>query len=56
MGPDLLRGPLGVAEFVNADIIASGLSGLVPASAAIQAGRIMLRRIRDLAERNVDFA
>ncbi len=56
MGPDLLRGPLGVAEFVNADVIASGLSGLAPGSAVIQAGRIMLRRIRHLAERNVDFA
>lgn len=43
-------------EFVNADLIAAGLSPFAPASAAFEAGRIMLRRLRELAERREDFA
>jgi predicted ABC-type ATPase len=42
-------------EFVNADYIASGLSPFSPDRAAIQAGRIMLERIKMLAERGEDF-
>ena len=47
---------LGVREFVNADQIAAGLSGFAPETAAIAAGEIMLRRIRELANERVDFA
>lgn len=43
-------------EFVNADLIAAGLSPFAPESVAIQAGRLMLERVRSLAARRVDFA
>jgi predicted ABC-type ATPase len=42
-------------EFVNADLIAAGLSPFNPESLAIQAGRLMLERIEDLAETRIDF-
>jgi predicted ABC-type ATPase len=42
-------------EFVNADLIASGLSPFSPESAAIRAGRLMLERIHLLANRRIDF-
>lgn len=54
--PRLLRGVLAVHEFVNADPIAQGLSGFDPQSAAMQAGRIMLDRLRHHAAARVDFA
>src|SRR5581483_6211202 len=53
---ELLRGPLAVAEFVNADTIASGLSAFHPESVALTAGRIMLARLRELATARTDFA
>lgn len=43
-------------EFVNADMIAAGLSPFAPDAAAFEAGRIMLKRLRDLAARREDFA
>ena len=43
-------------EFVNADLIASGLSPFLPERVAISAGRLMLKRIYFLAERGIDFA
>ena len=45
-----------VTEFVNADLIAQGLSGFKPEGAVIQAGRVMLERIHYLANKQVDFA
>jgi predicted ABC-type ATPase len=42
-------------EFVNVDLIASGLSPFDPERAALKAGRIMLEQIHSLAERGVDF-
>lgn len=42
--------------FVNADYIARGLSGSNTASVAFEAGRIMLRRLRQLADARDDFA
>ena len=54
--PHLLRDALKVEEFVNADVIAQGLSGLHPERVAIQAGKIMLKRIKALAEQRKDFA
>jgi len=48
--PELLQDALAVNEFVNADVIARGLSAFDPESAAIAAGRTMLARIRKLAE------
>ncbi|MCL1973303.1 MAG: zeta toxin family protein [Bacteroidetes bacterium] len=43
-------------EFVNADEIAKGLSPFNPESVAIEAGRIMLRRMQELIKAKVDFA
>ncbi len=43
-------------EFVNADLIASGLSPFKPERAAIKAGRLMLGKMNSLAESQVDFA
>ncbi|MBM3568847.1 MAG: hypothetical protein FJX46_08835 [Alphaproteobacteria bacterium] len=46
---DLLRDTIGIEAFVNADTIAQGLAGFEPASAAQEAGRVMLRRLAELA-------
>jgi predicted ABC-type ATPase len=46
----------GCREFVNADLIAGGLSPFAPEKAAFSAGRLMLAQIRSLGERGVDFA
>lgn len=54
--PALLKGALGVTEFVNPDIIAQGLSAFEPERAALSAGRIMLTRLRELARQRVNFA
>jgi predicted ABC-type ATPase len=54
--PSLLKGTLKVAEFVNADVIAQGLSGFQPEGAVFHAGRVMLERIHYLAKKKVDFA
>ncbi len=43
-------------EFVNADEIAKGLSPFQPEKVAIEAGRIMLKRIKELLDSNADFA
>jgi predicted ABC-type ATPase len=42
-------------EFVNADLIAAGLSPFNPEGQALQAGRLMLERIDSLARARVDF-
>lgn len=52
----LLRGPLAVDEFVNADVIARGLSGFAPERVALAAGRIMMARLRELASQHTSFA
>ena len=51
----LLRGALGVEEFVNADVIAKGISGFAPDRVAMAAGRVMLRRIKQLASEGRSF-
>jgi predicted ABC-type ATPase len=56
VAPLILRGPLDVREFVNADDIARGLSPFNIEGAAVAAGRIMLARMRDLARQRVNFA
>jgi predicted ABC-type ATPase len=43
-------------EFVNADEIAKGLSPFQPENVSFQAGRIMLERIDELLNNEVDFA
>ncbi len=47
---------LNCKEFVNADEIAKGLSPFQPESVSFQAGRIMLERIDELLETELDFA
>lgn len=42
-------------EFVNADLIAAGLSPFTPETQAMRASRLLLSRIRDLARKRVDF-
>ena len=42
-------------EFVNADLIAGGLSPFLPGAVAIEAGRVMLKRVYDLAARRQSF-
>jgi predicted ABC-type ATPase len=52
----LLAKTLSVMTFVNADVIAQGLAGFDPDSAAVEASRIMLERLHKLAEQRADFA
>jgi hypothetical protein len=52
--PEFLRDAVGIRSFVNADVIAEGLSGFRPQDAAFEAGRIMLARARELAARRAD--
>jgi predicted ABC-type ATPase len=54
--PLLLKGTLGVDEFVNADVIARGLSAFAPERVAIAAGRAMMKRLRNLARSKASFA
>lgn len=50
--PELLN----IKEFVNADEIARGISPFQPDKVAIEAGKIMLKRIRDLVNKQESFA
>ena len=52
----ILADTLKVMTFVNADVIAQGLSGFDPSRAALAAGRIMLGRLRELADQRGSFA
>lgn len=52
----LLPKILYIVEYVNADEIAKGISPFNPESVAIQAGKIMLKRLAYLADEGFDFA
>lgn len=52
----LLQESCHVSEFVNADVIARGLSAFDPEGVSMAAGRIMLTRLRELAAEHRDFA
>ena len=54
--PRLLRDSFAVEEFVNADALAQGLSAFAPEKVAVKAGRIMLKRLCELAEKRIRFA
>ena len=56
VAPELLQGELAVNEFVNADVIARGLSAFDPDRAAMAAGRVMLARLAELARQRESFA
>lgn len=53
---DAIVAALGINTFVNADYIARGLSGRNAGAAAMQAGRIMLTRLKELAAAKQDLA
>ena len=53
---DAIVAALGINIFVNADYIARGLSGRNAEAVAMQAGRIMLTRLKELAAARQDFA
>ena len=50
--PDYAKCP----NFINADLIAQGLSPFSPSRVAIKAGKLVLSQIRDYIKSNVDFA
>jgi len=50
--PEYARCP----NFVNADLIAQGLSPFSPGTSAIKAGKLVLEQIHQFANRGVDFA
>ena len=56
VAPRLLSGSYQLSEHVNADQIALGLSGFRSRNAAIEAGRVMRDRIRNLARMRASFA
>jgi predicted ABC-type ATPase len=56
IAPVLLQEVLGIETFVNADIIAKGLSAFAPEKVAIQAGKIMLEQLHRLATQKDTFA
>jgi len=43
-------------RFVNADLIAQGISPFAPEKAAMKAGRIVLNELHELVEQRLDFA
>lgn len=43
-------------QFVNADLIAQGLSPFAPETAALKAGRLMLAQLDEMARQRIDFA
>jgi len=53
---DAILAALGVETFVNADYIARGLSGRNTDAVNFEAGRIMLKRLRQLGDAGADFA
>ena len=42
-------------NFINADLIAQGLSPFAPQTSAIHAGRLVLKQIHDFSDRKIDF-
>lgn len=43
-------------HFVNADLIAQGLSPFSPRASAMKAGRLVLEQVHSLADKGIDFA
>jgi predicted ABC-type ATPase len=54
--PAVIDQLMAIGAFVNADVIARGLSEFDIESVAFQAGRVMLARLEELAARRADFA
>ena len=53
---DFLPAEMRCHEFVNADLIAAGLSPFQPAGAELEAGRIMVQRLKHLTVERKDFS
>lgn len=53
---EFLPGEAGCPRFVNADLIAAGLSPFTPELAAVKAGRIMLEQIHEHVRKGEGFA
>ncbi|RRD55763.1 hypothetical protein EII20_13790 [Comamonadaceae bacterium OH2545_COT-014] len=53
---DAILQAMGISTFVNADYIARGLAGIHTDTVNFAAGRIMLRRLNELAAAGEDFA
>ncbi|MEK6544220.1 MAG: zeta toxin family protein, partial [Elusimicrobiota bacterium] len=43
-------------EFINADLLAAGLAPLKPENAAFAAGRLLLKRLKELSRKKSNFA
>lgn len=56
LAPSILRDTFGLLEFVNADTISVGLSAFNAEAVALDAGRVMLTRLRELAANKQSFA
>ena len=56
LAPTILRDIFGLLEFVNADTISAGLSAFNAEAVALDAGRVMLTRLRELAAHKQSFA
>jgi predicted ABC-type ATPase len=56
LAPTILRDTFGLLEFVNADTISAGLSAFNAEAVALEAGRVMLTRLRELAAHKQSFA
>lgn len=52
---EFLPGEAGCPHFVNADLIAAGLSPFAPEAVQVQAGRLMLTRIEELVRADLSF-
>ncbi len=52
----VLAGNAGISTYVNADVIAQGLAGFDPLSAAVSAGQVLLERLRALRAARASFA
>ena len=53
---EFLPGYVMCPHFVNADLIAQGLSPFSPQIAAMKAGRLVLEQLREMANKQSDFA
>jgi predicted ABC-type ATPase len=53
---DFLRHEAGLLAFINADLIARGISPFSPEKAAIKAGKIMLQQMNEHAHAGENFA
>lgn len=53
---DFLSREKGILHFVNADLIAGGLSPLSPESVSLDAGRLFLKELDRLSGKRLDFA